>query len=67
MDLVNGLAVDPLECPRVLRQEVRRRMLDVLVLDEDGRVYFLASDRVEIAIALKVPHNFCPLVSEPAF
>lgn len=67
MDLVDGLAVDSLECPRVLRQEVSSRMLDVLVLNQDGRIHLLPCDWVEVAIALKVPQNFNSLVCKATF
>ena len=63
---IDRLAVHSLECPRVLCQEVCRRMLYVLILDEDLWVHFLPTDWIEVSVALKVPQNFSFLVREPA-
>lgn len=58
MDLVDGFVEDSLECPGVECEEVGGCMLDVLVLDQNGRIDFLPRYRIEVAVAVKVPQNF---------
>ena len=67
MHLVHGLVEHVLEGPRVIRQKVSSRVLDVYVVYEHVRIDLLTSNWVEISVAFKVLHDLALLISEATF